>query len=569
MIEELRIEDLGVIERATIPLGPGLTVITGETGAGKTMVLSGLALILGGKADAAVVRHGAERAAAEGRFLLDPAGEIAERARDAGAELDDDDSLVVRRTVAAGGRSRAVLGGSGVPAGVLAELADALVTVHGQADQARLRSPRHQRAALDAFAGPAHLETLVGYRQAWATRQELAAELDHLERDAAELLREAELLRVGLAEVERVDPQPDEDVALAAEAERLGHLEDLRGAAAQAHAALSGGDTPDEPGVAALVDIARRAVEHVAAHDPVLAELGRRLAEVGYLVADLAADVSGYADGLEADPARLAAVLERRGELQTLARTHGGTVADVLAWASRASDRLLALDRGDDRRAELGTRLAALDAELAATAATLTTGRAAAAARLAEVVTGELGGLAMPGARLDVELRPLDALGAWGAEDVEMLLAGHAGAPARPLGQGASGGELSRVMLAVEVALATAPDAARPGTFVFDEVDAGVGGRAAVEVGRRLATLARQAQVVVVTHLAQVAAHADRHLVVTKSSRGDADVVTASDVRVVAGDERIAELARMLSGSTSATALEHAAELLEAAGVGR
>jgi DNA repair protein RecN (Recombination protein N) len=569
VIDELRIEDLGVIERATIPLGPGLTVITGETGAGKTMVLSGLALILGGRADAAVVRHGAERAAAEGRFVVDPAGAIAERARDAGAELDDDDTLVVRRTVAAGGRSRAVLGGSGVPVGVLTELADSLVTVHGQADQARLRSPRHQRAALDAFGGPAHLEALAAYRRSWATRQELAAELDHLERDAAELAREAELLRVGIAEIERVDPQPDEDVALAAEAERLGHLEDLRAAAAQAHAALSGGDTPDEPGVAALIDVARRAVEHVAAHDPALADLGRRLVEVGYLAADLAADVSGYADGLEADPARLAAVLERRGQLQALARTHGGTVADVLAWAGEASDRLLALDRGDDRRAELATELAALDAELASTAATLTAGRGAAAARLADVVTGELAGLAMPGARLDVELRPLDALGPWGAEDVEMLLAGHAGAPARPLGLGASGGELSRVMLAVEVALATAPDAARPGTFVFDEVDAGVGGRAAVEVGRRLATLARQAQVVVVTHLAQVAAHADRHLVVTKSTRGDADVVTASDVRVVAGDERVAELARMLSGSTSATALEHAAELLEAAGVGR
>ncbi|MCV2393366.1 DNA repair protein RecN [Actinotalea sp. M2MS4P-6] len=568
MISELRIGDLGVIEEATIPLSPGLTVITGETGAGKTMVLSGLSLILGGRADASVVRSGADRARAEGRFLVDPASEVAERAREAGAELDEDGTLVVLRTVAQG-RSRTVLGGVGVPVAVLAGLADTLVTVHGQADQARLRSPRHQRAALDAFAGAPHLVALEEHRSAWARRQDAASELAELDRTMAERRREAELLRVGLAEVERVNPQPGEDTELAAEAERLAHLEDVRAAAARAHGALSGGDGPDEPGASGLVDQARRAADAVASHDVTLAGLTERLAEVGYLLDDLAAELSGYADTLEADPGRLDQVQARRAELSTLARAHGGTVDDVLTWVEAAGPRLLELDQGDDRRAALAAELADLDATLAATAARVTAGRADAAGRLAATVTDELAGLAMADATFGVVLRELPEIGPWGAEDVEMTLVGHAGAPPRPLGQGASGGELSRVMLAVEVALATAPDAQRPSTFVFDEVDAGVGGRAAVEVGRRLAELARHSQVVVVTHLAQVAAYADQHLVVSRSSKQGVDVVTASDVRRVDGADRVAELARMLSGTDSATALEHAAELLERSVVGR
>ncbi len=570
MIEELRIGDLGVIERAEVPLAPGLTAITGETGAGKTMVLSGLSLILGGRADAAVVRVGAERAVAEGRFVLETGSAVAERARDAGADLDDDGGLVALRTVAAAGRSRAFLGGHGVPVAVLAELADALVTVHGQADQVRLRSPRHQRGALDAFAGPEHQGELGRYRELWAERQARAAELDDLERHAAERAREADLLRLGLAEVERVDPQPDEDLDLAVEAERLGHLEDLRAAAALAHAVLAeDGQDTGAASAASTVEAARRALDQVSGHDPALADLAGRLAEIGYLVADVATEVAGYADGLEADPGRLDQVHARRAELTALSRAHGGTVAEVLAWVAHAGPRLAELDGGGDRRAELAATLERLDAELAAAAQRVTAGRADAAERLAATVTAELEGLAMAGAELAVVLHPLDAAGPWGAEDVEMLLAGHAGAPPRPLGQGASGGELSRVMLAIEVALATAPDAERPATFVFDEVDAGVGGRAAGEVGRRLAELARHAQVVVVTHLAQVAAYADQHVVVTKTTQGGSDVVTASDVRPVSGQERVVELARMLSGSGSATALEHAAELLERSAVGR
>ena len=573
MIEEIRIDNLGVIGSARVGLGPGMTAVTGETGAGKTMVLTGLALLLGGRADAGAVRTGSDAAAAEGRFLVAVDGPVAERAREAGADVDDDGALVVLRTVAAAGRSRAHLGGRSVPQAVLAEIAEHLVTVHGQQDQVRLRSSRHQRDALDAFAGPDHAAALTRYREAWTERQRVAAERDALVASAQERAREAELLRLGLAEVEQVAPQPGEDEALTLEQARLSHAEDLRLAALAAHAAVAG--TEDEPvveGAYVLVDRARRAVEGAAAHDESLAETASRLAEVGYVLADVGADLAAYAQDLQADPERLAAVHERRAALAALARRHGGTVDDVLAWAQESGLRLLDLEGGDDRVAELGDRLAGLDAELAREAALVSAGRSDAAGRLAAAVTTELAGLAMPDAHLEVRLDPLPEPGPHGAEDVALLLAPHAGAPARALGQGASGGELSRVMLALEVALATAPDsgAHRPPTFVFDEVDAGVGGRAAVEVGRRLARLAEQAQVVVVTHLAQVAAFADTHLVVTKSRSGDTDVVTESDVRAVSGEDRLVELARMLSGQEdSAAALQHAAELLERSVVGR
>ena len=569
MISELRIENLGVIESARVPLGPGLTAITGETGAGKTMLLTGLALLLGGKPDPSAVRAGADQATAEGSFGVDPDSVAAERAGEAGAELDEG-ILVALRTVAAAGRSRAFLGGRSVPQGVLAELAEYLVTVHGQADQARLRSPRRQREALDAFAGTEHAQNLSRYRDAWTQRQRLTGELDDLVAHAAERAREAELLRFGLADVERIDPQPGEDVRLAAESERLGHAEDLRAAALAAHTALAGvEDAGGLQGAVEQVEQARRTLEQVSAHDDALAELAGRLAEAGYLLADLGADLARYADQVQAEPGRLAAVQDRRAELTTLTRVHAGDIDRVLEWASEAGLRLLELEQGDDRTAGLRAGIAELDAELTRLAEALGAERTRAAEELSTIVTSELAGLAMPAARLDVLITPLPELGPWGGQDVALLLTAHAGAPALPLGQGASGGELSRVMLAIEVALATGSGSPQlPPTFVFDEVDAGVGGKAAVEVGRRLAQLARQAQVVVVTHLPQVAAFADHHVVVRKSHSDG--VITASDVSTVTGQDRISELARMLSGQEdSATALQHAAELLERSVVGR
>ncbi|MDQ0374933.1 DNA repair protein RecN [Cellulomonas humilata] len=576
MIEEIRIDNLGVIGRAHVELGPGLTVLTGETGAGKTMVLTALNLLLGGKADPATVRVGSTTAAVEGRVVLAAGGAALERAAEAGAELDDDGSLVLLRTVGAGtdgvaGRSRAYVGGRSVPQGVLAELADELVTVHGQADQARLRSPSVQREALDEFVGAAHREVLVRYRAAWVERARVDAELTELVDQARDRTREAELLRLGLAEVERVDPQPAEDVTLAEEVDRLSHAEDLRTAAAGAHAALVGEDGADEGSAAVgTIELARRLLEHEGSHDPALAALTTRIAEAGYLLADVSTDLAAYLEDLQADPLRLDAAQRRRAELGTLTRSYGSTVTEVLAWADTAGRRLLDLDGGDERIAELRDARGRLDDELGTLAEALTAGRLGGAERLSGVVSEELSGLAMGGAELRVVVDAADEPGPHGADRVEMLLVPHAGAPARPLGKGASGGELSRVMLAIEVALATAPGATRPGTFVFDEVDAGVGGRAAVEVGRRLSALAQGSQVLVVTHLAQVAAFADHHLVVTKSTADGVDVVTESDVRLVTRDERVRELARMLSGQEDSDAARtHAAELLELSSVGR
>ncbi|QAY70688.1 DNA repair protein RecN [Xylanimonas protaetiae] len=573
MLEEIAIENLGVIRAARVALSRGLTVITGETGAGKTMVLTGLGLLMGGKADAGSVRPGASGAVVEGRWQVAARPAVAARVADAGGEVDDDGSVVVLRTVAAEGRSRAHLGGRSVPQGVLAEIADELVTVHGQADQLRLRTPSKQREALDAFAGPAHQATLAAYREAWAERGALQAEIDDLTARAAERTREAELLRLGLAEIERVDPRPGEDAELHALVARLGNVEALRVGATEAHEALAGEDLGEASSAVELLTQARRALEAAAHDDATLAGLAARVAEAGYLVADVATELSAYVDDLQADPAALETSHARLAALTALTRTYGETVDDVLAWASDAGLRLLDLDDGGERLRGLAQRVGELDETVGRLGGEVTAGRTAAGERLAGAVTDELTGLAMGGARLEVEVAATDP-GAWGADQVTFALVPHPGAPARPLGKGASGGELSRVMLAVEVALATEAVSTATGattavlpTFVFDEVDAGVGGRAAVEVGRRLAQLARSTQVIVVTHLAQVAAFADAHLVVTKSA-GDAGTVTG--VEEVRDEDRVRELARMLSGQEdSDAARKHAVELLTTSVVGR
>lgn len=561
MLEEVRIRSLGVITDAVLELGPGLTVVTGETGAGKTMVVTALGLLLGERADPGAVRSGDAAALVEGRFVVAEDGAVAARARDAGAELDDG-ALIVARTVAAGGRSRAHLGGRSTPVAVLSELADDLVAVHGQAEQVLLRSPARQREVVDRFAGDAVARVLADYGEAYRRAQQVRAELEEITTRARERAQEADLLRLGLEEVEATDPQPGEDVALRAEWERLSHAEDLRAAAAVAHAALLGDPSVPEPGpdAAGLVDAARRALAAAGEHDAELAGLADRLAEVGYLVADVATELAAYAESVEADPARLAAVQERRAALAALTRKYGEDVDAVLQWARAAAARHAELQGDDDRVQALREELTALEARLHALAGALHDARVAAGRTLAAAVSQELTALAMPHARLTVDVRRKDQLGPTGADDVTLLLAPHAGAEPRPVAKGASGGELSRVMLALEVVLAGSDPVP---TFVFDEVDAGVGGRAAVEIGRRLARLARSAQVVVVTHLPQVAAFADRHLMVSKSDDGH---VTSSDVLLLDDAARVRELARMLAGhEQSDAARAHAEELLTAA----
>ncbi|NAZ81799.1 DNA repair protein RecN [Kineococcus sp. R8] len=566
MIEEIRIRQLGVIRDARLPLSPGFTVITGETGAGKTMVVTGLGLLMGERADAAAVRTGADSAIVEGRLVVDADGPAAARAVEAGGELDDGALLLVR-TLASSGRSRAHVGGRGAPVGVLADLAEHLVAVHGQTDQLRLRSGAQQLRVLDAFAGAALAADLGRYREQHERWRRLSAEHDDVLAHGQERAREAELLRLGLEDVERVDPQPGEDLALREESERLLNVEQLRVAADDAHAALTGEsagtDGTGEGGADARVEAARRALAAGGEHDPALAALAARAAEIAYLLTDLAAEVADYGAGLEADPVRLAAVEDRRAALSGLVRRCGSAAAPdgasgvdaVLAWSQRAARRLLDLD--DDGRLEaLAAQRDAAEQQLRGLAARLTAARTQAAAELQTRVADELAALAMPSARLEVAVTTSGDLGPSGADTVELLLAAHSGTAPRPLARGASGGELSRVMLALEVVLAGADPVP---TMVFDEVDAGVGGRAAVEIGRRLARLARSTQVLVVTHLPQVAAFADHHLTVVKTDDGS---VTESGVVHLDDEGRITELARMLSGSGTGTARAHAEELL-------
>ncbi|WP_263254143.1 DNA repair protein RecN [Saccharopolyspora rosea] len=577
MLAEMRIQGLGVIDDATLELHPGLTVVTGETGAGKTMVVTGLHLLSGGRADASRVRAGADRAVVEGRFETTTDSAAVKVASDAGAEPDDDGSLIALRSVTADGRSRAHLGGRSVPNAVLSELADQVLAVHGQNDQLRLLRSGEQRAVLDRFAGDAVLPALTEYqrvREEWA---EAVRELTERTERSRELAREADLLRHGLSEIDAVAPEPGEDEALVDEARRLADVDQLRETASGAQLALNGspdGD-PDAPGAVGLLGEARRRLG--GAEDPVLRDLEPRLAEAAAVLADVGAELGGYLDRLDADPARLEQVLARQAELKQLTKKYAADVDGVLAWAEQARTKLAGMDTSEEALAALAARRDELAAQLAGHARAVSEARQNAAGRLAAAVTDELTGLAMPQARLEVVVQqketdkndtcalPVDGrllhAGPDGVDEVELQLIAHSGAPALPIHKGASGGELSRVMLALEVVLA---DADTVPTLVFDEVDAGVGGRAAVEIGRRLARLAQTHQVVVVTHLAQVAAYADRHLVVDKGAVDGG--LTRSDVRVVADEERVAELARMLAGLDSTeTGRAHAEELLDTA----
>jgi DNA repair protein RecN (Recombination protein N) len=569
MLEEVRITGLGVIDDAVLEPSPGLTVVTGETGAGKTMVVTGLGLLFGGRGDPARVRPGADRATVEGRLRIKPGGHVAQQVDEAGGELDDDGSaLVVSRSVSAEGRSRAHAGGRNVPVSLLTYLADELVAVHGQADQQQLLKAGRQRAALDRYAGAKLTAVLADYQRAFHRHREVRAELTELTERARERAQQADELRAGLAEVERLEPAEGEDEDLLAEDERLAHADALHAAATTAHQALAGDPSAGSYEVAdaaALLTAAQQALDGASEHDAVLAGLAAQVKEAAYVIADVATELASYAESVEADPARLAVVQERRAELAKLVRAYGsrdsalpaGNLAAVLDWAKQAALRLTELDGDDDRVAALAAEEADLAARAGDLATQLTELREQAAGRFSDAVTAELTALAMPHARLNVAITQAAELGQYGRDEVEIRLAAHPGAPPLPLHKGASGGELSRVMLAIEVVFAGADPVP---TFVFDEVDAGVGGKAAVEIGRRLARLAKLAQVIVVTHLPQVAAFADTHLVVEKADDGS---VTRSGVIRLDQPSRVRELSRMLAGlEDSEYGQAHAEELL-------
>ncbi|GLW08376.1 DNA repair protein RecN [Microtetraspora sp. NBRC 13810] len=561
-VEEVRIQGLGVIDEAVLELSPGFNVVTGETGAGKTMVVTGLGLLFGGRADPARVRPGTDKATVEGTLVVEREGRVAQQVEDVGGEVDGGE-LIISRTVSTEGRSRAWLGGRAVPVGTLTYLADDLVAVHGQMDQQRLLQPGRQRAALDRYAGEELVKPLRDYEHAYKRHKQVAEQLADITARARERAQEADVLRFGLEEIEKVDPKAGEDVWLREEEDRLSHADALRGAAGGAHGALladpmSSGQSGQD--AISLVGEARAAIEAVRDFDPALGGLADRLAEAGYLLSDVATELAAYAESVDADPARLAVVQERRSQLGALTRKYGEDATAVLAWAEQAALRIAELDGDDDRVAELTREHEQLTVRVTELAADLTGIRTAAAERFGEAVTRELTALAMPHARVVVRLSPGKEFGPHGIDEVELLMAAHPAAPPLPLNKGASGGELSRVMLAIEVVFAGADPVP---TFVFDEVDAGVGGKAAVEIGRRLAMLARSAQVIVVTHLPQVAAFADQHLVVEKASDGS---IVRSGVVTLDHEGRVRELSRMLAGmENSELGRAHAEELLSIA----
>ncbi|QPK80142.1 DNA repair protein RecN [Corynebacterium lizhenjunii] len=545
MLADITIENLGVIERATATLSSGLTVLTGETGAGKTMVVTGLRLLAGGRADASRVRQGAQRAAVEGSFA------VTDEAVDAlvesvGGARDDNGEYLVARTVTAAGRSKAYLGGRSVPAARLAEFASSVLTVHGQNDQLRLLAPDQQLAALDR-SDPQVAPLLESYTQAFRRWRELAKDYQLRTTQRRELAQEVDRLQFAVAEIDRIAPVPDEDRELVERVRRLQDVDSLREAANVALVAIDGTEDMETEGAASLLGQAQS--ELLGSGDGVLVAQAEHLAHITQQLSDIAGELGSYLSDLPSDPHQLELDLQRQQELKTLTRKYAADIAGVLQWRDKALQRLESIDTSSEALEELKKALKEAESEMISRATELTAARQHAAQALGAAVNKELDGLAMASSTFSVEVREAK-YSKTGANEVELQLNG------RGLATTASGGELSRVMLALEVVLAANT---RGATMVFDEVDAGVGGRAAVEIGRRLARLAVHNQVIVVTHLPQVAAYADTHLHVAKE-------LYTSGVETLTESQRVEELARMLAGlDDTDTGRAHAQELYDRA----
>ncbi len=592
MLEEIRIDSLGVIDASTAEFAAGLTVLTGETGAGKTMVVTSLHLLAGARADPGRIRSGADKAVVEGRFSLtdaSSAGQVRDVVEAAGGDVDDDVVIAVR-SIAADGRSRAYLGGRSVPVGTLSDFSAPLLTVHGQNDQLRLLRPERQRDLLDAFAGAPVVRARSAYQKVRAEWIAAKSELAERTTRSRELALEQDQLSVALTEIDGVNPLPGEDADVTARIRRLSDLDSLREAADTSYAALTGAPyegSYGESGVAVLDLLGTVRGALTGSDDPALRELADRVSEAASVAGDVASELGAYLSSLPSDPGELEHLLQRQADLKALTRKYAPDVDGVLAWADAARTRLAGIDTSAEGLATLSARVAELEAAVAETAGRLTAARTKAAASLSRKVTAELRKLAMGGASIIVSIVPDEAgegephpvpvsggpgsgaprrlrAGAHGTDAIEFRLVAHDGANPLPIGRSASGGELSRVMLALEVVLAATESGL---TMVFDEVDAGVGGKAAVEIGRRLAALARRHQVIVVTHLPQVAAFADTHLTVGKRTTGSGGAKTVtSTVTVLDRDARVGELARMLAGmGDTDTGRAHAEELLQAA----
>ncbi|WP_257181755.1 DNA repair protein RecN [Corynebacterium cystitidis] len=565
MLLDISIENLGVIPHASAELADGLTVLTGETGAGKTMVVTGLRLLTGGRADASRVRTGADQALVEGSFsteaLPQDIREIISGIVDtAGGQPDENGEFLASRSVKATGRSRAHLAGRSVPAATLAEFSAQLLTIHGQNDQLRLLAPEEQLAALDRF-DPAIAPIRSAYTEAFYTWRAHVKDLKQRTEKRRELAQEVDRLQFALDEIAAINPVAGEDEQLLVDIRRLQDMDALREAAQTALGAIDGpeavGGYGADDGASALAGQAESALTHSS--DDHLKELGARLSGATAVLADVAAELGSYLADLPSDPAGLDALLHRQQELKTLTKKYAPDIAGVVLWRDKAEQRLASIDTSAEALDQLKKMVAQSEQIMVEKAAALSAARADAATKLSAAVTEELHGLAMPKARLEVVVEQ-HKYTRDGTDAVEMRLAPNSSMEAKPLASSASGGELSRVMLALEVILSATSTGT---TLVFDEVDAGVGGRAAVEIGRRLARLATHNQVIVVTHLAQVAAYADTHLHVAKNV-GDESVT--SGVSVLDDDERVEELARMMAGlDDTDTGRAHATELFQRA----
>lgn len=550
MISALTIRNIGVISSAELQLGPGFTALTGETGAGKTMVLTALGLLMGERADAGRVRTGEKQLFVEGRLDV-TAPDLLEKLAELGAEVESEE-LIVNRSVSSEGRSRAALGGASVPVSQLEEIFEQLVAVHGQSEQLRLRSNTAQREALDGFSAEIS-RALASYQQVFKQYKELEARLERMQ-SASEADRfKVERIRDRLSQIDKVSPNVGEIEELNEQIERLSNVESLREAGVKAREALS---SEDQLAAGEMIGVARKALDSQT--DPILVDLYQRLGEIGSLVSEVNVDLSSYLSALEADPERLNTLLSRKAELVSLERSLGASVEELLESIPQLNAELLDLDSSDEQIERLEMQLQATLSQAAFAAKELTAQRARAAAQVSDAVSAELTQLAMSGSRFEIRITELSDLELSGNDKVEFLLASHPGAEPRPLAKGASGGELSRIMLALELVLASEKSVP---TMVFDEVDAGVGGQAALELAKRLKKLSESTQVIVVTHLAQVAALADHQIRVSKDLSGD---ITLTSVVELSDSEREVEIARMLSGNPdSQSAISHAKELLD------
>jgi DNA repair protein RecN (Recombination protein N) len=563
-LEEISIRNLGAIEQSHLELGRGLNVLTGETGAGKTMILTALNLVLGGKSDSSLVRHGADRLMATAHFSL-PKSEQSSF-EEIGAEVEDG-SVIISRTVGADGKSKALCGGNAVPAGTLAELTSSLIEIHGQSANSQIVKTARQRELLDRFGGADIATSLNGYQEIFHIYGALKERLSALKASASKRDGEIAELQEFVAAWNKLKASRGEFAATADEINRLSSVEDLRIASSGALANLDG----EESGALTSLHSARRFLEAAKGKDSKLEEIADRIAESLYILDDASTDLASYATSLEADPDRLNVLQERKAELNSFLKRWAGAgepdeeLVLLAAKAKSAKEAIADLQGGDERTAEIEAELVKAKKSLLESAKKLSSARNKAAATLSNEVTNEIKALAMPHTQFFAEVVTPDYSGALkesdftvlGCDEISMQIRGQIDGPKIALGKGASGGEMSRIMLALEVVIAKSHPV---GTYIFDEVDAGVGGKAAIEVGKRLHALSQNAQVIVVTHLPQVAAWADTHFLVSKSSDG---TIVASGVTRLSDSARVEEIARMLAGlEGSSSAREHAAELL-------